>query len=347
MKRIIISLMKDEKSGIVYAAPKLLLFIISFFYGCVIKIWSLAYDKGILKVYNAKTKVVSVGNITLGGTGKTPFSMFLAAYFKERNKKASVLIRGYGDDEWRMLENTLSDIPIITGRDRLRSAEKAVRNHRSEVLILDDGFQHRRLKRDLDIVLIDSSEGFGNSRLFPRGILREPLEAIRRADIIVMTKCDFGKVNLTELRERISRYTENKNPVEAVYKPLMFIELFSKKSLRLDVVRGKNVCTVTAIANPSYFKYILKNLGANLVKNFDFPDHYNYSDSDIKRIQDEVKLFNCDYLAATEKDMVKLDKFRNADLTIPILILYVELEITNGKEELFDRLDSVFSHKAS
>lgn len=204
MKQYIYSLMRDKRKGLIDLLPKLLLKIASLFYTSIIKIWNFCYETGIFKTHRVKAKVISIGNITLGGTGKTPFTMFLADLLKKQGKRVAVIIRGYGNDEWRLIERNSTSIPVIKGRDRLKSAREAETAHNAEILIMDDGFQHRRLSRDLDILLIDAKETFGNECIFPRGILREPLSAIKRAEVVVLTKADFGKDNIRNLRITLS-----------------------------------------------------------------------------------------------------------------------------------------------
>lgn len=341
MKRYIYGLMKDEKSGIINIIPKSILYITSLFYMGIIKIWDFFYDKGILKAKKIDSKVISIGNITLGGTGKTPFAIFLAGLIKKDGKDVAILIRGYGDDEWRMVKD--NSLPLLVGRDRIKSAKEARRRHNSEILILDDGFQHRRLKRDLDIVLVDSHEAFGNGHFFPRGILREPQDSIKRADLVILTKTDFGKDNIRDLRITLSGDFKKHKTLESVYKPIFFLNLDDGRRLSLDIVQNKKICALSAIANPSYFKYILKGLKCEIIESFDYLDHHDYTEKDLRYIQDNAKRLGCEFIVTTEKDAVKIKRIQRKDLRIQILALHIELEITKGREELIARLDSLYS----
>ena len=189
MREYIYSLMVDKKNGFTASIMKGVLYVASFFYGLLVKVIRP------INIFAAKTlpcKVISVGNITLGGTGKTPMACMLAKALEKEGRKVSVLIRGYGDDEWKMLKRLLGDIPVIVGRDRVSTGRKACNELKRDTVILDDGFQHWRVRRDFDIVLVDSTYPFGNRRLFPRGILREDVRDLRRADIIVLTKTDMA-----------------------------------------------------------------------------------------------------------------------------------------------------------
>ena len=343
MRSYIHSLMKDEKRGFIHILPKLLLYIASLFYILIIKIWNFCYQEGIFKIHKVDAKVISVGNITVGGTGKTPFAIFLAALLKKQGKSAAILIRGYGDDEWRMLEKNAPSVPVIKGRDRLRSAKKTKSIHNSEILILDDGFQHRRLKRDLDIVLIDARQSFGNECIFPRGMLREPLSALKRADIIVLTKADFGIGNIQNLRITLSGVLEKHKALEAVYKPTFFIDLRDGNRLNLKTVQNKKICVLSAIADSAYFKYMLKNLEADLVEAIDYPDHHNYTEGDLMYVEKKALESGCEFIITTEKDAVKLENLQLKTYNLQLLALRIELEITKGMEELVDRLNRLYT----
>ncbi len=343
MKRYIHSLMKDEKRGFIHILPKLLLYIISLFYRAIIKIWNFCYQEGIFKIHKVDAKVISVGNITVGGTGKTPFAIFLAGLLKKQGRSLAILIRGYGDDEWRMLEKNIPSVPVMKGRDRLRSAKKAKSIHNSEILILDDGFQHRRLKRDLDIVLIDAHQSFGNECIFPRGMLREPLSALKRADIIVLTKADFGIGNIRNLRITLSGVLQKHKALEAVYKPTCFIDLRDGNRLNFKTVQNKKICVLSAIADSAYFKYMLKNLGADLVEAIDYPDHHNYTEGDLMYVEKKALESGCEFIITTEKDAVKLENLQLKTYNLQLLALHIELEITKGMEELIDRLNRLYT----
>ncbi|MCK4463594.1 MAG: tetraacyldisaccharide 4'-kinase [Candidatus Omnitrophica bacterium] len=354
MKKYIYSLMKNQRRSFVHALPKLLLYITSLFYIAIIKIWNFCYEKGVFKIHKVDTKIISVGNITLGGTGKTPFAIFLAALLKKQGRSVAILIRGYGDDEWRMLEKNIPSVPVIKGRDRVESAKEAKRIYNSEILILDDGFQHRRLKRDLDIVLIDARQSFGNERIFPRGVLREPLSALKRADIIVLTKADFGRDNIRNLRITLSGGFEKHKALEAVYKPMRFLGLRDGKRLGLEIARNKKICVLSAIADSAYFKYMLKNLGAGLTEIIDYPDHHNYTEKDLAYVEKKAQESGCEFIVTTEKDAVKLSaisyplrggsaSLRTQLSATPILVLCIELEITKGMEELIARLNRLYT----
>ena len=238
------SLMKkdDADEGVLINVFKTLLSFAACIYGIAIKIIDHAYRKGWRKKYRSRLPVISIGNITLGGTGKTPFTIFAADHFHSSGKRVGVLIRGYGGDENKMLSENLPDVRVYTGRDRSVSAKKA-ENEKIDILLMDDGFQHRTLARDLDIVLLDSLIPFGNGKLFPRGILREPVSVLERADVIILTKADRSGFNEREsLKKKIRAITKKAVIAVALHEPIFFKDV-TGNILPKESIAGKKICT--------------------------------------------------------------------------------------------------------
>ncbi len=351
MKIFIYRLMRDQINSPGAVLLKVILKIISYFYGVLIVAWNKIYDIGLARKHKMNVPVISIGNLTLGGTGKTPFTAYLASMIKNTyNKKVSILIRGYGDDEWKMLEAKLPGINVLKGKDRVGTARKAINDFHSDCIILDDGFQHRRLARDLDILLIDSKDGFGNGSLFPRGVLREPESSAKRADLTVFTKADFGKDNLIKLRINLSGKYKKHDSLEMLYKPAGLSDLLFTKKKELDYLSGKKVVALSAIANPEYFAYMIKRLNATIVASFEFQDHYNYTMADLKNIFSESTQKNASIIVTTEKDSIKIKNLNLEELKKPgieFLTLEINSEITKNKEKLIARLDSIFPGQRS
>src|SRR5262245_17167980 len=189
-------LVRGQIRGPAAAVARLGLGAVSGLYCLGVSARNAAYDWGWKTAHRAAVPVVSVGNLTLGGTGKTPMVEWVARWFRGRGARVAILSRGYGqaeglNDEGRVLEENLPDVPHFQGADRVELARIAVEESESQVLVLDDGFQHRRLARDLDIVLLDALEPFGLGRLFPRGLLREPVSSLRRAGLVVLSRADL------------------------------------------------------------------------------------------------------------------------------------------------------------
>jgi tetraacyldisaccharide 4'-kinase len=291
------------------------------------------YNSGTIKPYRPKCKVISIGNITLGGTGKTPLTIMVARRMKERGKKTVILTRGYMKDrssgiadEPELFKKILEDVPVIVGRDRAASAIRAESLYSPDVIILDDGFQHWRLARDLDIVAVNGRDPVGNGYLIPRGILREPVSALARADVIVVTK---GPALPDIINEVV--------PGADIY----------SSSYRISGepdIRGKKVVMACAIADPSSFEETVLSLGAVIERKILFMDHHIYGKRDYDMIISGARSSSCDTVVVTEKDMVKLSRFAPV-MGVKIESIPVEIKI-DQEERFFGRLDSLFTGKA-
>lgn len=307
-----------------------------------------------IKLSNQKklpVRVVSIGNISTGGTGKTPATISLAENAREKGFKPCILTRGYkgnmkdicfiskGDgplidvkmagDEPFLMAQYLKDIPIVKGINRYEAGLFAL-NHlpddkKPDLFILDDGFQHWGLYRDKDIVLIDSINPFGKNKLLPFGRLREPIKEIRRADIIVLTKTDLEENNINKkvqkIKEEIRKYNSNAPVFYSRHMPLYF------KNIKGDIyplnhASGKNFYGFCAIGNPESFRRTLISLGAELNSFKKFRDHYNFTQADINQIINEAKKINSDWIVTTEKDIMKLAKLNLPENLIALAIKF-------------------------
>jgi len=347
MRNFIYSLMTDKKNSPIFVPIKWLLYAASLLYGLAIIVRGMLYEWGVFKSGKLPMKVISVGNITLGGTGKTPFVIMLAGLIKSEIKRdACILIRGYGWDEQAMLKKNLPDNPILVGEDRARSGRRAIRLYGSDTAILDDGFQHWELARDMDIVLIDSRNPFGNGHLFPRGILRETKYSIKRADVAVLTKTDEARSGVDALKNELKKINSGLIFVEARHRSAYFYSAKLNKVFEPAFIKGRRVILLSSIGDPSYFEDTMRSLGADIADHIIFPDHHDYRKKDM---EDVAKL--CDekafeFIVTTEKDMVKLNRLGLHAGSYHTLILAIELEIISGKEELSDRLHSLYIRKA-
>lgn len=314
----------------------------SVIYAIVIICRKMLYGIGIFRSERAPLKVISVGNITLGGTGKTPFTIMLSGLIKEELKRdPAVLIRGYGWDEQAMLKKNLPDTPILVGEDRFRSADRAVKLYGTSIAILDDGFQHWELRRDLDIVLIDSGNPFGNGHLVPRGVLREPKSALKRADIVVFTKSDKKISMVSSVKQEIFLINNRVEFLEAVHKSSHFYDARQRKELGLESVSGKRVLLVSSIGDPCHFTESVKTLKADVVDHMAYPDHHNYNIHDRNRIVKRAGETSADIIVITDKDAVKFARMSFSFGELQVLTLVIKLEITKGKERLIARLHSL------
>lgn len=339
-------LMTDKKRRGLFATPiKFILWLISLLYGIVVKILSTGYEKGFFISYKADPKVISIGNITFGGTGKTQAAIAIARILESWRKRVAILIRGYGLDEYRLLQEELKDIPVLVGPDRVKNSRRAFYDFGVDTVILDDGFQQWRIAKDLDIVLLDATNPFGNLKLIPRGILREPIRALTRVDLIILTKVDAQFTKLEETYKVIDKIGKRGAVLESIYTPLALYDISRNEKIGLGVIENKRVCVVSSIANPEYFKQNVTRLDAKVELEYTFLDHYNYKKEDFRKIEKDCKFFDIDFIVVTKKDAVKIKRLSLlSKIEIPILVLDVEFTIIKNRKLLDDRLSGIYSN---
>ncbi len=345
MKKYFYELMIDHRHGLIDKIIQAVLWILSLGYGMMAALTHAMYRQGFLSVYQAPKPVVSVGNITTGGVGKTPLVIGLAKVLHERQVKVVVLSRGYGspeglNDETKMFQELLPQVPIIIGANRKESIQKALEQGPVDIFLADDAFQHWPLKRDLDIVTVDATYPFGNGHLLPRGILREEPSALERADILVLTKTD--KVQSTkELYDRLRQINPQALIVQSRHAPRQFREVFSGSIRSLEALRGQKVVAFCAIGDSSSFEYTLQKLELVVSKDFAFVDHHHYSGGDLKRVVDYARAENINILVTTHKDAVKIIPLQDLFTGLTVLSLDIDLEITRGQDEFIQRVLSL------
>lgn len=345
-----IDLVQGRRRGALDAPFCFFLNLISFIYGFSVRLILLCYRIRLFKAYKPDCKVISIGNITWGGTGKTPLVVTLTEFFKKEGKRPAILIRGYGEDEVYMLKNKFKDVPVLAGRDRIKTAKDALRYYRVDTIILDDGFQHWGLDRDMDIVLIDSQCPFGNRKLIPAGILREPLSSLSRANVFVITGTEFtgqGQ-NLEALKEELKRYNPEAQIYEAVHSPASLYSLSSGEEIKPYIIRAQPIAFICGIGNPERFARTVDLLGAEVLLSFCFGDHYQYNEEDLKRIERDCLERQIRFVITTEKDAIKLKPLLKPErLKIEILVLEIELKIARGQDRFFSLLkedrDKIYS----
>lgn len=308
------SLISGERRG---AGPALLrggLSIASWFYSAGVRARNRAFNLGWKQTSRAAIPVISIGNITTGGTGKTPFAAHLARWFRERNVRVCFLSRGYGgeqgqsNEEALVLDQLCPDVPHLQHPDRVAGAQIAVEELEMQLLILDDGFQHRRLARDLDIVLIDALEPWGYGHLLPRGLLREPRSALRRAGLIVITRADqVSSETRQQLRHTLQQIRDDDRCVEVAFTPQRLINA-SGESASLDSLRGQPISAFCGIGNPVGFRRTLSDIGLPVTDaQFRiFPDHHRYTREDVETLTKWAATYSLSALVTTLKDQVKI-----------------------------------------
>ncbi|MFL5331131.1 MAG: tetraacyldisaccharide 4'-kinase [Gemmataceae bacterium] len=282
-------------------------------YAAAMAIRNAMYDRGWFHTSRAAVPVVSVGNLTTGGTGKTPCVEYLARFYRERGLQVAILSRGYGrdqgpNDEALVLEENLPDVPHLQGPDRVALAATAVEELESELLILDDGFQHRRLARDLDVVLIDATNPWGHGHLLPRGLMREPKSSLKRAGAVLVSRCDqvLGD-RLANLRRDISRYVKTDTPiVETEHQPNAWMRE-GDGQIALDDLRGRPALAFCGLGHPEAFRSTLAGLGIVPSDFRTFADHHNYTRTDIDGLRNWADSLPADgVVLTTQKDAVKI-----------------------------------------
>lgn len=321
------------------------LYLISLLYRFLILLRYTLYKTGVLKSYSLPCRVISIGNITLGGTGKTPTAIYLAQLFKEQGLRTAVLSRGYkgkssekvalvsngeriflnvqnAGDEPFLLSKALPGVPIIIGRDRVLSGRYAIEHFSPEIVLLDDGFQHVKLKRDVDILLVDLYSGFGNGHLLPRGILREPLSHLNRAHLFLLTKRVDSKDD-PAIENRIVAGRPDAQIFFSSYAVKCITTLQEAKEVDPNYLKGKKVLALSGIANPHYFSYLLKQQGMSVIEEWKLPDHHHYTSQDAKRLSEYLN--HIDFIVTTTKDRVKMDN--DVFGKLPILVLEIMLTI--------------------
>jgi len=311
-------------------------------YGAAVRIRNWRYEHSSRLVTKVGVPVVSVGNLTLGGTGKTPLVAWLARWFRDREIRVALISRGYGaeagsrNDEALELEQALPDVPHLQNPDRVAAAHTAIEEFESQLLLLDDAFQHRRIHRDLNIVLVDALEPYGHGRLFPRGTLREPLGGLRRADVLVLSRANAVDADRRDaIRQRLGRYAPQAAWVEVAQEP---VELLAADGATapIDSLANQPVAAFCGIGNPAGFRHTLTDCGYNVTAFREFPDHHNYDRDDLESLAAWVAETSAAAAACTHKDLVKIKRQRLGPA--PLWAVRIGVRIVSGRQELEARL---------
>jgi tetraacyldisaccharide 4'-kinase len=333
------------------------LYLFSLPYGGVVRARALFYTLGLKKPKRLTCPVISVGNVTVGGTGKTPLVMALARGLMDRGIPVAILSRGYkgkktsgplvsdgqivflspeeSGDEPFLMAKSLKGIPVLVGKDRFVTGRMALQRFGVRGLLLDDGYQHLQLYRDLNILLIDSHIGFGDHHLLPRGILREPFSHLRRAHLFLLTKVEHPE-KCRPLEAKLREIQPSSPIFHSHYEPSGLIGP-EEEWEELHSLKGKKALVLSGIANPNYFSSLLKKCGMEIVKEAIFPDHHLYTAKDLASLEKQGK--GADWFVTTEKDMVKLMRLNIGHL--PIRALRIEVRIWE-EEEFYQRVMEIF-----
>lgn len=321
----------------------LLLALPALLYGAVLSLRALLYRRGILKIRRLSRPVISVGNITVGGTGKTPVTALIARMLLERDLKVAVLSRGYGGsleggcavvsdgrnlflgpeqcgDEPYLLARALPGLMVVIGADRHQAGILALERLTPDIFLLDDGFQHIRLHRDLNILLLDCQTPFGNGLTLPAGLLREPRSAMQRADLVIQTRCTPAVPAPTGYNCPVCRTTHRLSS---------FHRLDNGTTLDVTTLRGKRIAAFAGIADPAGFFLSLEQAGLELAERLYLPDHEPYHSATRERLHAMIHAQGIDLLVTTEKDGVKLLS-ANQELLSRIITARLEIELEDN-----------------
>ena len=348
-----------------------LLFALSKIFQVLVIIRRWLYNVRILRDKTLGVQVIAIGNLTVGGTGKTPVVEKFARELRDAGRNVAILSRGYrskpvplhvkllnklllrddqtpprivsdgksllldsnmAGDEPYMLASNLKDVVVLVDKDRVKSGRYAIEKFGCDTLLLDDGFQYWDLRgRRHDVVLIDRQQPFGNEHLLPRGTLREPPAHLARAHTIFITKSDG---NTAALRERIAKFNDTAAIIECVHQPLYFEDVFSGERKGLDFLIGKKVASLSGIAQPESFEQSLVKLGSELVYAKRFADHHRFSQQEILNAINRGKKRQAEIILTTQKDAVRFPKIDRRDL--PIYFMRVEIKIVAGANDFQD-----------
>ncbi len=352
----------------------MILFVASRFYRMAVQMRLWMYSRRVYRPHALGCLVVSIGNLSCGGTGKTPVVEVFAKTLSQKGRRVAILSRGYrskqrglveklrqkyssrnlrvppkvvstggevlldsayAGDEPFMLASNLRNVAVLVDKDRVNSGLHAIGELGCDTLILDDGFQYLKLKQHINIALVDSTDPFGNHHVLPRGTLREPIKNLRRADYIFLTKSNGGP-HLRHLKSFLHRHNRRAEIIECCHRP-RYLELLREPDRRepLSLLAGARVAALSAIANPASFEQGLEELGAVLVYRAEFADHHRYTEDEISNFASRAVQAGAQFIVTTEKDAVRLpDPGRYCKL--PTYFLRVEIDILSGKES-FDQ----------
>ena len=331
---------------------RLFLALCAFVYGLAVRLILVCYKRNIFKSKKPNARVVCIGNITAGGTGKTTAVLLAAQLLSKAGVKTAILSRGYKRDKkekvkvlydtdllnWQetgdepyMMSQMLAEykVPVAVSSNRYEAAQEVIKEFKSEILLLDDGLQHHKLKRDANIILVNARDPFGNGHMLPYGILREPISALERADLVILTHSNLATPQEKEkIKQKIRTYNEDAEILQAIHKPDYFYDVVNRTKMKLEDIKGE-VVSFCGLGDPASFEETLKNLGLKIKQTWRFKDHNAYTLDEIKSL---MTFRNNLPLITTFKDYVKFPKGWQEILKNKVYILAINLEIKEGND---------------
>lgn len=304
-----------------------------------------AFDSGWKKSNRVKVPVISVGNLTTGGTGKTPVVASIVQYLRNSGQRPGIISRGYRadpsgfNDEKRVLDLLCPGVPHIQNPDRVTAAHRIISENQVTSIVLDDAFQHRRIARDLNIVLIDATNPFGYGYLLPRGLLREPICNLGRADMVLITRSNaVSTVELQRLQQEVRQLVRPGVTVCLVSFPVTGLVTNSGQHVELSAIAGEPVMVMTAIGNPAAFVATCEGLNARIVATRFFPDHHHYTATDLNEVRQQARQAGAARIVTTLKDLVKIPSGDDQILAIQIGTTFAN---SDEEQEFHHRVDAV------
>jgi len=314
------------------------------------------FDAGWQATHRIEVPIISVGNLTTGGTGKTPVVACIVRILQQLNRHPGIVSRGYhadesgSNDEKRVLALLCPDVPHLQNPDRVAAANRIVSEYQVDTIVLDDGYQHRRIGRDLNIALIDATNPFGYDHILPRGLLRESMSGLQRADLILMTRCDQvsdNQLGAVEARIRSVAPDYRSNPVRVIFRPDNLLGIDGKTQPPRNIA-GRKVMVATAIGNPRGFVETCRSMGAEVVCTEFFPDHYHYTSRDLESIRATAAQHQAVAVLTTLKDLVKLQPLQqSANINDEPPILTVEISTVFDSAESEQAMVAAIEHAVS
>jgi len=349
-------LISGQNKGLSARFLRFCLFFAAAGYSLIVRLRNFSYFKGWLKINRVNAVVFSIGNITTGGTGKTPLVIWLCNYLtqnsnlKIKNYGCAILTRGYkanknsklktqnSGDEPAIITEDCPQAEVIINPDRVAGAVEAINKFGAKVLVLDDGFQHRRLARDIDIIAIDATLPFGYGKLLPAGLLREPVSELKRANAVVISRCNqITEAKLIELEKKLQQINPNIIIARSIHAPVC-AKSVDNKEVGLDELKYKKISAFCGIGNPEAFLETIKGLGCELVDSNVYNDHHHYAESDVADICRQAESLKADLILTTQKDWTKIAplllKVQNSGLNIQFAYVKIELKFISGEEKL-------------
>jgi tetraacyldisaccharide 4'-kinase len=342
-----VNLISGQTPSLAGVAARTALRVLSWPYSGVVRVRNHLYSAGRLKIHKVGVPVLCVGNLTTGGTGKTPLVVWLCRLLRERQLRGAILTRGYKmaagelSDEPALLAAECPETAVVVNPDRVAGAAEAIQRYGAQVLVMDDGFQHRRLGRDLDIVAIDATQPFGYGKVLPAGLLREPITGLRRAHAVVLTRCNqVSEETLRDIEEDIRRVNPGLVIARSIHAPVG-TKTCDGTEIGIDALRGQRLFAFCGIGNPPSFFQTLEGLGGILVGSRVYDDHHSYAADELDQVHREAAARKASLVLTTQKDWTKIARLPGFAEPPALACLTIESRLTAGGQELTALIDRI------